>query len=102
MDYGTSICSDWHRIAGSGLAMAARKVSLAIFRYGRQVMSETTRTTVKDPVCGMMIEKQGAPAQIQHQGQVYYFCSVQCRDEFVSSPEQYEEMDIEQREEEDY
>lgn len=65
-------------------------------------MSERTRTNVRDPVCGMMLEKQGAPAQIQHQGQTYYFCSVQCRDEFVSNPEQYEEAESEQQGEEDY
>jgi P-type Cu+ transporter len=65
-------------------------------------MSEKTRTNVKDPVCGMMLEKQGAPAQIQHQGQTYYFCSVQCRDEFVSNPEQYEEPEPGIEEEENY
>lgn len=43
----------------------------------------------KDPVCGMMVEKQKAAATSSYKGQIYYFCAVSCRDRFVSAPEKY-------------
>lgn len=29
---------------------------------------------VKDPVCGMMVDPETAPAKAEYQGQTYYFC----------------------------
>lgn len=42
-----------------------------------------------DPVCGMVIEQENAPAQVQYNGHIYYFCAVGCRDEFLAAPEPY-------------
>ena len=44
---------------------------------------------VKDPVCGMMIDRDTAAAQSQYQGRTYYFCSQQCVRQFESEPERY-------------
>lgn len=35
-----------------------------------------------DPVCGMSIERDKAPATIEHGGRTYYFCSIGCKREF--------------------
>ena len=45
--------------------------------------------TVKDPVCGMEIDSNQAAAQTIHEGQAYYFCSTECREEFERNPKQY-------------
>jgi putative ABC transport system ATP-binding protein len=42
-----------------------------------------------DPVCGMVIEQESAPAQAQYDGHMFYFCAVGCRDEFLAAPERY-------------
>lgn len=34
---------------------------------------------VKDPVCGMTVESEKAPAKGTYQGQTVYFCSESCR-----------------------
>jgi len=39
-----------------------------------------------DPVCGMQVERQPAPATLEHGGQRYYFCSEHCRDRFAAHP----------------
>ena len=51
---------------------------------------------VRDPVCGMAIEEEGAAAAI-HDGRSYRFCSRGCRDEFLRSPEKFvEKVEIHQ------
>ncbi|MDQ2728707.1 MAG: permease [Actinomycetota bacterium] len=42
---------------------------------------------VKDPVCGMQVERRHAPASADHDGGPMYFCSDRCRDRFVSGPD---------------
>lgn len=42
-----------------------------------------------DPVCGMSVEEADAPAKVDHEGTTYYFCSTDCRDEFVANPGDY-------------
>jgi P-type Cu+ transporter len=43
----------------------------------------------KDPVCGMMVEPDTAAAKAEHGGKTYYFCSVDCKEEFEEDPESY-------------
>lgn len=45
--------------------------------------------TAKDPICGMMIEEGDAVATSDHEGTTYYFCSMDCKEEFDSAPEDY-------------
>ena len=42
----------------------------------------------RDPVCGMMVDPNGAPSA-SHQGKTYYFCCEGCRERFIASPEAY-------------
>jgi Cu+-exporting ATPase len=49
----------------------------------------TAMATVIDPVCKMQVEASQAAAQSTHQGQVYSFCSAECRDLFEANPDNY-------------
>ncbi len=42
-----------------------------------------------DPVCGMSIEADKAPASMEFEGQTYFFCARGCRDDFISEPGHY-------------
>ncbi len=42
-----------------------------------------------DPVCGMQVRTNDAPAQSQHGDVNYYFCSDHCREKFESNPLNY-------------
>lgn len=48
---------------------------------------------VKDPVCGMEIEKENAAAQQEHEGKTYYFCSGSCHAKFKVAPQAYAQKD---------
>jgi YHS domain-containing protein len=41
-----------------------------------------------DPVCGMTVDKASAKTAV-HEGQVYYFCSQNCREKFEAAPASY-------------
>ncbi len=43
----------------------------------------------KDPVCGMQVDEKKAPAQSQHEGKKYYFCSQSCKQQFDKNPQRY-------------
>ncbi len=42
-----------------------------------------------DPVCGMSVDRDSAPAKVEWQGQTYYFCANGCREEFLAGPEKF-------------
>lgn len=46
-------------------------------------------TQVKDPVCGMTVDSDTAPARSSYQGRVYDFCSDQCLRQFESDRKRY-------------
>lgn len=48
---------------------------------------------VKDPVCGMEIEKSDNAGEVEYKGVVYYFCSPGCRTKFEEDPEKYIDTD---------
>ena len=37
---------------------------------------------MRDPVCGMLLDPQQAPARLDQDGSLLYFCSRGCRDEY--------------------
>lgn len=45
--------------------------------------------TVKDPVCGMMVDPKRTEHHAQHGTETFHFCSARCYDKFVANPEQY-------------
>ena len=42
-----------------------------------------------DPVCNMEVDELKAEDKSQHEGETFYFCSPQCKDQFDRNPEQY-------------
>src|SRR5256885_9649 len=40
-----------------------------------------------DPVCGMTVDEQTAPARTVHKGTTYYFCAPGCKRTFEKDPE---------------
>jgi len=42
-----------------------------------------------DPVCGMQVQKENAPAHVSVDTDQYYFCSDRCRERFEAQPEKY-------------
>lgn len=44
---------------------------------------------VEDPVCGMQINIETAPAQTEYDGEIYYFCSQGCKMAFEENPNQF-------------
>lgn len=41
----------------------------------------------RDPVCGMTIDPKTARFKSTYKGQVYYFCSEECKKDFDEDPE---------------
>ncbi|MBA2410738.1 MAG: heavy metal translocating P-type ATPase [Gammaproteobacteria bacterium] len=50
---------------------------------------ENVHASVRDPVCGMMIDPARATATHEHAGETFYFCSESCHDRFQQAPEAY-------------
>jgi len=48
-----------------------------------------SRTKVKDPVCGMMVDPNTTPHKAEHEGRIHYFCSAGCRSKFQADPRRY-------------
>ncbi len=44
---------------------------------------------VKDPVCGMELDKDEAAATSEYMGTTYYFCSASCKASFDREPAKY-------------
>ncbi|MGD0964162.1 MAG: heavy metal translocating P-type ATPase [Candidatus Acidiferrales bacterium] len=43
----------------------------------------------RDPVCGMTVDPERAPAKAEHAGENYYFCCARCAEKFDAAPEKY-------------
>jgi heavy metal translocating P-type ATPase len=48
-----------------------------------------TSSPVKDPVCGMGVDRAMGEHHVTHDGETYYFCSGHCQANFQATPEQY-------------
>ncbi len=45
--------------------------------------------TLKDPVCGMMVDPAKTPHHADHDGMTFHFCGAGCRAKFVADPDRY-------------
>lgn len=52
-------------------------------------MNTQTEEQLKDPVCGMIVEKPSDALSFEHRDRTYYFCSLHCLQKFQSNPGQY-------------
>lgn len=48
-----------------------------------------TAKQVLDPVCGMVVNPESAPARMTHADERYHFCATACRDRFARDPARY-------------
>lgn len=48
-----------------------------------------------DPVCGMDVDTEQAQFTVEHDGQVYFFCSRGCMLDFTDDPPRYLDPDHE-------
>jgi YHS domain-containing protein len=48
-----------------------------------------TGLLARDPVCGMDVEIARAAASTDFDGRTYYFCTLQCKDDFERQPTMY-------------
>ena len=54
------------------------------------VLAQAKKTDkVKDPVCGIMVEKN-PELSVNHKGEAFYFCSRADMEEFKKNPQKYE------------
>ena len=53
---------------------------------------------VRDPVCGMIIDRDTAKARSTHEGHDVYFCSDECRRAFEADPARYAPGEAERHE----
>lgn len=49
---------------------------------------------VKDPVCGMELEKDTAEGNVAHMGKTFFFCSEGCKNKFEKDPMKYMNNDV--------
>lgn len=49
----------------------------------------TPANSVRDPVCGMQVDRAGAQHRAMHAGINYFFCSMRCHDRFIAEPDRY-------------
>jgi P-type Cu+ transporter len=54
--------------------------------------SNPTATLVRDPVCGMNVNRTTAKYVRHHEGKEFYFCSQGCADKFAANPRSYLEQ----------
>jgi Cu+-exporting ATPase len=57
---------------------------------------ETTMQQLRDPVCGMMVDRDRAEARASNGAREFFFCSAACGEAFEADPARY--VDVEQHE----
>jgi Cu+-exporting ATPase len=58
-------------------------------RPGTLDQGPSTEREALDPVCGMMVVPGEAAGHTEHNGQMYYFCSEWCLEQFTQNPAQF-------------
>ncbi len=43
----------------------------------------------RDPVCKMEVDESTAKGKSEYKNQTYYFCSLDCKEQFDNNPERY-------------
>jgi Cu+-exporting ATPase len=57
--------------------------------YGLQDYSDGQPIFTLDPVCGTKLDEAKAPHKTGYAGEIYYFCSVDCKTKFEEDPALY-------------
>ena len=59
-----------------------------------QTTTETaldSKTVIRDPVCGMVVDPAAGKPQLERHGHIYHFCHDGCRAKFEADPDAYTE-----------
>jgi voltage-gated potassium channel len=62
------------------------------FEMGARVMVSKARRTIMDPVCGTEVTPTTAKFTWEHEGNMYYFDSKECKEAFEKNPSRFVEM----------
>lgn len=65
---------------------------VVVWWLSRQRHASATGTYAIDPVCSMQVRISEAPAQTQHQGSDFYFCSEHCLEKFQANPDRFTDL----------
>ena len=57
--------------------------------HGEYIGAKDAVATVKDPVCGMVVDPTTTSHHATHAGRDYHFCSARCREKFVANPQAF-------------
>jgi YHS domain-containing protein len=57
--------------------------------YDPREDEQRPKIVARDPVCGMDVDPEGAPARSLYRGTSYYFCTLTCKAEFDLDPSRY-------------
>lgn len=80
-------------VGGCGRAEEAEETATeAIEQATEGAESMMEETMAVDPVCGMEVAMEGA-VTAEYEGETYYFCSEDCRDQFMADPASYMQME---------
>ena len=71
------------------LALAACDQKPAEKSSGMPAAPATSADRSKDPICGMMVDKEKAAFKTTHEGATYYFCAEGCLKKFQAEPKKF-------------
>ncbi len=54
--------------------------------FGKDSLQEADGSVTKDPVCGMEVEPAQAAGHSIYRKRTYYFCSIECQEQFDKDP----------------
>ena len=74
------------RLGRGFLGRNLRIVRDSATRKNSEERGKEVKKTAKDPVCGMEVDEEKAPAKSQHMGKTYYFCAPACKRAFDEDP----------------
>ena len=63
-------------------------LGLSTFAFGQARGPKPRPEKARDPVCGLMVEKD-PNLSADHNGKTYYFCSIADREKFKKNPQKY-------------
>jgi hypothetical protein len=60
-------------------------ILIVVFWLYKTADASATSEFAQDPICGMQVRKDDAPASLEYEGAMYYFCMEGCKENFVKS-----------------
>ncbi len=58
-------------------------VGMVVYWLYRSKDRSSANDFAQDPTCGMQVRKSDAPASVEFDGEMFYFCMEGCKEEFL-------------------